>query len=155
MAPEYPGTSANLFEQVNLITLFRYKYIYIYIYTVDVLFFAGTYFRGQLSPNQFAGIKMHATSTVCDISWYILWIFKFVGINIRGDHVTVKINTQRNILHLLYIGCSVCHCIFTNQDLAFKAALFPVLLSTLVGNIAPPLRGFHHLVTETRVRHLV
>ena len=32
------------------------------LYTVDVLSFAGTYFRGQLSPNQFAGINIRATS---------------------------------------------------------------------------------------------
>ena len=39
----------------------------LYTSTVDVLFFAGTYFRSQLSPNQFVGIKMCTTSTGCDI----------------------------------------------------------------------------------------
>ena len=61
--------------------------------SVNVIFFAATYFRGQLSPKQFAGIKIHATSTGCDT----------YTINIRGDHVTAKINTQRNILLLQYI----------------------------------------------------
>ena len=37
------------------------------IITVEVLFFAGTYFRSQLSPKQFAGIQICATSTGCDI----------------------------------------------------------------------------------------
>ena len=39
----------------------------IFIDTVDVLFFAGAYFRGQLWPSKFAGIKIRATSTGCDI----------------------------------------------------------------------------------------
>ena len=42
--------------------------------TVDVLFFAGTYFRGQLSPKQFAGIKIRATSTGCDIYTMTIYI---------------------------------------------------------------------------------
>ena len=64
-----------------------------HVYTVDVLFFAGTNFRGRLSPNQLAGIKIRATSNGCDIYIHVLCIFKFAGIYIRGDHVTAKINT--------------------------------------------------------------
>ena len=45
-------------------------------YSVDVLFFAGNYLRGQLSPNQFAGIQICATSTGCDIY--------AINISIRG-----------------------------------------------------------------------
>ena len=39
----------------------------IFIDTVDVLFFAGTYFPGQLRQNKFAGIKFCSTSTGCGI----------------------------------------------------------------------------------------
>ena len=36
--------------------------IVLYIYTVYILLFTNTYFRGQLNPNQFAGIKVRVTS---------------------------------------------------------------------------------------------
>ena len=68
--------------------------------TVDVLFFAGTYFRGQLSPNQFTSIKIRATRRSPQYSFHC--VFQFAGINIRCDHVTANINTQRNILLLQY-----------------------------------------------------
>ena len=77
------------------------------VYTVDVLYFAGTYFRGQLSPNQFAGIQICATRRSPQYIFHC--VFKFAGINIRGDHVTAKINTQRNILLLQYLLQLVLH----------------------------------------------
>ena len=70
--------------------------------TVDVLFFAGTYCRGQLSPKQFAG---YTNSRYKHWMRHRLNIFKLAGINNRGDHVTAKtgkINTQRNILLIQY-----------------------------------------------------
>ena len=62
-------------------------------YIVDVLIFAGTYIRGQLSPTQFAGIKIRATSTGCEnvrCTHASLYIFQFAGINIRGDRKNCK-----------------------------------------------------------------
>ena len=68
--------------------------------TEDVLSFAGTYFRGQLSSNQFAGINIRATSpeilrlfTIMILLYYIphIWhdtsgICTFRQVN-RGCHV--------------------------------------------------------------------
>ena len=73
-------------------------------YTADVLFFAGTYFRGQLIPNQFVGIQIRATSTGMR-HIYFKYLNSRVLIN-RVDHVTAKtakINIRRNILLLQYM----------------------------------------------------
>ena len=89
--------------------------IYVYNEYYLNLYCQAFYFRGQLNPNQFAGMKLLATSIGCDIHVYTINI-KFAGINIRADHVTAKINTQRNRLLLQYLGATTkpyitIHCI--------------------------------------------
>ena len=75
--PQSPHISLNTFATPSHTSLSSctYHLLYCYIqhlfpYTVDVLFFVGTNFRGQLSPNQFAGIQIRATSKAWKSSFY-------------------------------------------------------------------------------------